>query len=154
MLFGTHAKVFIAVVEQGNIQAAASVLKISQSSVSYHLKELEKEVGFQLYDRSQKPNHLTEEGALLFRELRQEREHPCAHTRKTKIRVPQSDRHCDSELWKASRAISAHLSLRISPRVYLLSLWSPEPRSGSTANSSTETLIGRSQADCRTRPIF
>lgn len=51
------------------------VLKISQSSVSYHLKELEKEVGFQLYDRSQKPNHLTEEGALLFRELRQEREH-------------------------------------------------------------------------------
>ncbi len=75
MLFGTHAKVFIAVVEQGNIQEAASVLKISQSSVSYHLKELEKEVGFQLYDRSQKPNHLTEEGALLFRELRQEREH-------------------------------------------------------------------------------
>lgn len=64
MLFGTHAKVFIAVVEQGNIQEAASVLKISQSSVSYHLKELEKEVGFQLYDRSQKPNHLTEEGAL------------------------------------------------------------------------------------------
>ena len=71
MLFGTHAKVFIAVVEQGNIQEAASVLKISQSSVSYHLKELEKEVGFQLYDRSQKPNHLT-------------------HTRKAKIRLLDS----------------------------------------------------------------
>lgn len=89
MLFGTHTKVFIAVVEQGNIQEAASVLKISQSSVSYHLKELEKEVGFQLYDRSQKPNHLTEEGALLFRELRQEREH-LAHTRKAKIRLLDS----------------------------------------------------------------
>lgn len=74
MLFGLHTKVFITLVEQGTIQAAASVLRISQSSVSYHLKELEKEIGFQLYDRSQKPNHLTEEGALLFRELRQERE--------------------------------------------------------------------------------
>ncbi|MBF4693468.1 LysR family transcriptional regulator [Fusibacter ferrireducens] len=44
---------FLAIVESGSISKAADLLHISQSSVSYRLKTLENELGFQLLERHQ-----------------------------------------------------------------------------------------------------
>ncbi len=69
MILGTHTAVFLAIAEQGSLIGASKVLGIKPSSVTYHLKELEKELCIDLVDTSVKPAQLTKEGIILYREL-------------------------------------------------------------------------------------
>ncbi|QTL52662.1 LysR family transcriptional regulator [Priestia aryabhattai] len=55
-------RTFVTVVEHQNFRKAADILFISQPSVSFHIKQLEKEVGVKLLERTNKKVSLTEEG--------------------------------------------------------------------------------------------
>lgn len=48
-----------------NVTRAAKLLNISQSSVSYHIKKLETDLGYSLFRRTKQGLELTEEGAVL-----------------------------------------------------------------------------------------
>ncbi|MBM7703904.1 LysR family transcriptional regulator [Metabacillus iocasae] len=63
-------RTFVTVVEQENFRKAADVLYISQPSVSVHIKQLEKEVGVTLLERSNKKVMLTEEGRKYIKTAR------------------------------------------------------------------------------------
>jgi len=58
-------QVFSVASETGNVTHAAQILNISQSSVSYHIKKLETDLGFSLFDRTKQGLSLTEEGTVL-----------------------------------------------------------------------------------------
>lgn len=58
-------QVFQAVASAQNITEAARLLNISQSSVSYHIKKLETELGLILFQRHPSGLALTEEGVIL-----------------------------------------------------------------------------------------
>tara|TARA_R110002020_G_C16320147_1_gene774717 strand:- start:1467 stop:2342 length:876 start_codon:yes stop_codon:yes gene_type:complete len=61
--------VFSLAAETGNVTRAGQVLNISQSSVSYHIKKLESDLGYRLFHRGKKGLTLTEEGAELARHV-------------------------------------------------------------------------------------
>jgi DNA-binding transcriptional LysR family regulator len=67
MLLGdvSRLRAFALVLDLGSVSAAASVLGYTQSAVSQQLAALERQVGTQLVDRSQRPLHATAAGALL-----------------------------------------------------------------------------------------
>lgn len=56
---------FVVLAHCGNFSTAAAKLYISQPTLSNHIKSLEREVGFDLFDRVNN-NELTAAGALLF----------------------------------------------------------------------------------------
>lgn len=58
-------QVFNVTSETGNVTRAAQLLNISQSSVSYHIKKLETDLGYSLFWRTKQGLELTEEGAVL-----------------------------------------------------------------------------------------
>ena len=58
-------KYFLAVAREQNISAAAESLSLSQPTLSRQLKELEEELGKQLFIRGSRKITLTEEGLLL-----------------------------------------------------------------------------------------
>ena len=58
---------FLKLVETGNYLAAAEALFISQSSLSKQILALEKELGFQLIDRSKRKIAITPTGTVFFR---------------------------------------------------------------------------------------
>ena len=58
-------QVFNTTSETKNVTRAAQLLSISQSSVSYHIKKLETELGYLLFRRTKQGLELTEEGAVL-----------------------------------------------------------------------------------------
>ncbi len=58
---------FLAVAREENITAAAARLHLSQPTISRQLKELEEELGKQLFIRGSKKIELTPEGRLLRR---------------------------------------------------------------------------------------
>lgn len=62
-------QVFSLAAETGNVTRAAQLLNISQSSVSYHIKKLESDLGYRLFNRSKQGLVLTEEGAELSRHV-------------------------------------------------------------------------------------
>ncbi|MBT0958971.1 LysR family transcriptional regulator [Alphaproteobacteria bacterium KMM 3653] len=62
-------QVFSLAAETGNVTRAAQILNISQSSVSYHIKKLESDLGYQLFRRSKQGLALTEEGIDLARHV-------------------------------------------------------------------------------------
>ena len=55
------------VAEKGNITDAAKALYISQPSLTAAIKELEKEMNIQIFDRTNKGVHVSKEGDLFFR---------------------------------------------------------------------------------------
>ena len=57
-----HLKYFVATAETGQVSRAANVLAISQSSVTSAIKELETELGAELFQRSSLGMELTESG--------------------------------------------------------------------------------------------
>lgn len=57
---------FIAIAEEKNITAAANRLHMSQPPLSIQLKQLEMELGVQLFDRNGKSMELTDKGNLLY----------------------------------------------------------------------------------------
>ncbi|GGM27672.1 HTH-type transcriptional regulator CysL [Paraliobacillus quinghaiensis] len=64
-------KTFVTLIEVGNFTKTAEKLRISQPSVSLHLKNLEKEFETQLLDRSPKSFNLTPTGELLYNRAKQ-----------------------------------------------------------------------------------
>jgi DNA-binding transcriptional LysR family regulator len=62
--------VFAAVVEQGNLSAAAKHIGLSRASVSYHLKKLESQLGVKLLNRSTRSIALTEAGTAYYQSCR------------------------------------------------------------------------------------
>lgn len=62
----TQLKAFQAVANNGSITKAAQLLHVSQPSVSKHLKNLEKDLGVRLFDRSRGSAQLTDAGSSLL----------------------------------------------------------------------------------------
>lgn len=58
---------FIAIVEEGNISAAAKKLHLSQPPLSHQLKLLEQELNLQLLERGPRSVRLTEAGKVLYK---------------------------------------------------------------------------------------
>ncbi len=62
---------FLAVAETGSISAAARTLNLAQPAVSYHISELERLLGHELFTRGRDGVQLTEPGRLLERHARE-----------------------------------------------------------------------------------
>src|SRR3954447_13836024 len=62
----TRLRIFAAVVEQGGYSAAASSLAISQPTVSFHLRALERACGMPLVAYRGRRVHLTAAGQALY----------------------------------------------------------------------------------------
>lgn len=65
-----HLRYFCAVAEHGSFTTAARQLNVSQSGVSGQVRDLEKEIGLNLFRRKQREVTLTPEGSIFFREAR------------------------------------------------------------------------------------
>src|SRR3954463_13320764 len=63
-----HLRYFIAVAEEENVSRAALKLHVSQPGISRQIRDLEDELGFQLFERSAKSLKLTEAGKLFLTE--------------------------------------------------------------------------------------
>lgn len=64
----TQMECFVEAASMGNVSRAAENLFITQQAVSSHLKTLERELGFKVFERKSKGVSLTEEGEILFAE--------------------------------------------------------------------------------------
>ena len=78
---------FLAVAREQSISGAAEVLHLSQPTLSRQLKDLEEELGKQLYIRGNRKITLTEEGML----LRKRAEEITELMRKTESEIAQSE---------------------------------------------------------------
>jgi len=79
---------FVTVVEQATFTAAASLLHISQPSLSASIKKLEDNLGLTLLDRSTRHLQLTKEGHILYEEAKKLIVH-FEHVEKEMIRLKQ-----------------------------------------------------------------
>lgn len=66
MVLKNSIHIFIEVVEEGSFSAAAKKLFMTQSAVSQQINHLEKELGYQLFDRKGYRPKLTEAGELYY----------------------------------------------------------------------------------------
>ncbi len=65
-----HLRYFVAVAEAENVSRAAAKLHVSQPGVSRQIRDLEDEIGFQLFERSAKSVRLTRAGKVFLDEAR------------------------------------------------------------------------------------
>ena len=65
-----HLRYFVAVAEAENVSRAALKLHISQPGISRQIRDLEEEIGFQLFERSAKSIKLTTAGKTFLTEAR------------------------------------------------------------------------------------
>ncbi len=60
----------LALERTGNFSAAADLCFVTQSTLSTMIKRLEKQIGFQLFDRKSKPIQLTQQGQKIINQLK------------------------------------------------------------------------------------
>jgi DNA-binding transcriptional LysR family regulator len=65
-----HLRYFVAVAEAENVSRAALKLHVSQPGISRQIRDLEQEIGFDLFQRSAKSLKLTDAGKVFFKESR------------------------------------------------------------------------------------
>ena len=65
-----HLRYFVAVAEEENVSKAALKLHVSQPGISRQIRDLEDEIGFQLFERSAKSVRLTPAGTVFLAEAR------------------------------------------------------------------------------------
>ena len=65
-----HLRYFVAVAEEENVSKAALKLHVSQPGISRQIRDLEDEIGFQLFERSAKSVKLTLAGTVFLSEAR------------------------------------------------------------------------------------
>jgi LysR family transcriptional regulator, repressor for citA len=93
---------FIVAAETENFRRASELLYISQPSVTFHIKQLEKEVGVSLFNRDGKKIKLTEEGRTFLK-----------HARKLILSYQQSL----EEMNRSNQGFTRTLSIAISPLI-------------------------------------
>lgn len=64
-----HMRIFFETVQAGSVSAAATKLGIGQSTVTYHIQSLEKELGVELLDRTKRPARPTAAGREFVKQL-------------------------------------------------------------------------------------
>ena len=69
-----HLRYFVSVAEQGSVSKAAQQVHVSQPALSRQIRDLEAELGVQLFDRVGRGIELTAEGHDL---LRHRHKQPC-----------------------------------------------------------------------------
>ena len=123
---------YLAVVREGTISAAAEALHVAQPSLSRQMKELEKELGAELFVRGNRRITLTEEGVV----LRKRAEEMVRLLQVTRRRSPGSRTMCPARYgsgpanpgrsiicpvrrrtWRPSIRISAFISPAAIPRI-------------------------------------
>ena len=70
-----HLRYFVAVAEQENVSRAALKLRVSQPGLSRQIRDLEDEIGFQLFERSAKSLKLTAAGKVFLAEAKSVLQH-------------------------------------------------------------------------------
>jgi DNA-binding transcriptional LysR family regulator len=65
-----HLRYFIAAAEEENISRAAMKLHVSQPGISRQIRDLEHEIGFELFQRTAKSLKLTDSGRVFLKEAR------------------------------------------------------------------------------------
>src|SRR5665213_1067433 len=65
-----HLRYFVAVAEEENVSRAALKLHVSQPGISRQIRDLEAEIGFQLFERSAKSRRLTAAGKVFLGDAR------------------------------------------------------------------------------------
>lgn len=65
-----HARYFVATADEGSVSAAAARVRVAQPSLSRQLRQLERELGVALFDRSGGRLHLSTAGRALLPEAR------------------------------------------------------------------------------------
>ncbi len=65
-MLNTTLRVLVEVVERGNFSRAAKSLYMTQPAVSQYIKNLERDMGVQVLDRSNKSVQLTKEGRIVY----------------------------------------------------------------------------------------
>jgi DNA-binding transcriptional LysR family regulator len=107
-----HLRYFVAVAETQNVlRAATQKLHVSQPAVSRQIRDLEDELGVQLFERTGKSVRLTEAGRLFLKEARAilERTDEAVRSVRALVQTGETELHVGYALAGSAQMVSASL---------------------------------------------